>query len=644
MSFFNSRIKQFFLDRDTQEKKCVLEEYASLDNDTSRSETQIRALVFNNSDIITAPQNIVIGKDVMRDIEMFDGYYKGETTIFSCVDSCETQGGKLVLKSILASPTRDVSKLKSRQSIIKDTESTSKETTWHHLKTLKRAETNMLWVFNAEDSDLAHLFDLVYFTTFLTKPLNNNGNVITFNALYKIVASPIIGIMTPLTYVIVPYLVLSYKFKIKLSFVSYVKSMWTMFIASNELFGGNPIMNNLKYVSYALSLLFYFQGLFNSFEIAKLTHSTSKIIYNNMKGFVEFIQAAYGLNKDLWRDEMVSAFDLTDDISTQVTHVFQTETAASKSTQAYFDGVRLPEFSMITNFGKTLSMFRRLRKQAFVPIILRAYIIDAIVTITRCKTNNAMTFPDYAAPSHGPVLKYLGVRHPCISPLKAVPNDIEFGASKKDDDAATRLALLTGPNAGGKSTMLKSVLSNIILAQTIGLACAASMTLTPFAFINSQINIPDCKGKESLFEAEMNRSHHNFEAVSSLADATSDFAFIAMDEVFNSTNPVEGIAGAYAILKKLATFPNALTMVTTHYLYLTKLAKELSESSPRLVRNYKMNVTHDTSTDAITFPYRMTPGISRQFIALKLLKQAGYDRDILDYAEDVKSRLMSTRV
>ena len=636
------KLKHFFLDRDTQDKTSVLEEYYVSQSDEDQQMQKASSLVFQADAIVNKPKDVVLGKDVLRDIEMFEGYYKGETTVFSCLDTCNTQGGKLVLRGILANPTRNVSKLNSRQDVTRRFKDAMNDTVADHLQALKRTEKHVFWVLSSEDCDLSHLFDLVYFSTFLLRPLNNQGTVLTFNALYKIIASPLIGIITPLTYIIVPYLVLIYQLKIGLSFTQYVKSMWHMFFAANNMFGSNSLLNNLKYVSYALSLLFYFQGLFNSFEIAKLTHHTAKIIYNNMKGFVEFVQSANWLNKNVWNDQVVSAFDFTDNLCDKVIRDYNAETTAVKSTQSYFEGITVPDYSIMTNFGNVLSMFKNLRKQSFIPLIMRAYVMDAIVAVATCVTRNKMTFPEFLEGpiDSGPVLKYQCVRHPCIAIDKAIPNDIAFGGDakgKKETGACScRLAILTGPNAGGKSTMLKSVLSNIVLAQTIGLACVDAMTLTPFAFINSQINIPDCKGKESLFEAEMNRSHYNFEAINNLENSKSDFAFIAMDEVFNSTNPVEGIAGAYAILQKLSSFPNTVTMVTTHYLYLTKLAKDV----PSIVKNYKMNVQHDEITEDISFPYKMTNGISRQFIALKLLKQAGYDRDILDNAEAIKMRLM----
>jgi len=140
--------------------------------------------------------------------------------------------------------------------------------------------------------------------------------------------------------------------------------------------------------------------------------------------------------------------------------------------------------------------------------------------------------------------------------------------------------------------------------------------------------VPDCKGSESLFEAEMMRSKESLDAVESGGDA-----IVFMDEIFNSTNPVEGIAGAYAIAKKLSE--KCKVMITTHFLYLTKLAK----TSP--YKLLKMNVQEATEAGKVSYPYRVAPGISRQYIALTLLKERGFDEALLNDAIEIKNKLMS---
>ena len=76
------------------------------------------------------------------------------------------------------------------------------------------------------------------------------------------------------------------------------------------------------------------------------------------------------------------------------------------------------------------------------------------------------------------------------------------------------------------------------------------------------------------------------------------FSFIVMDEIFNSTNPQEGISGAYAIAEKLAKFNNSMSIITTHFSYLTNLENNDS------FKNYKIPIKRDNENN-IQYPYKL---------------------------------------
>lgn len=118
-----------------------------------------------------------------------------------------------------------------------------------------------------------------------------------------------------------------------------------------------------------------------------------------------------------------------------------------------------------------------------------------------------------------------------------------------------------------------------------------------------------------------------------------------MDEIFNSTNPVEGISGAYAVAKKLTTFPMLRCFITTHYTYLTKLQKASHSTNPpvRFV-NMRMDAKTDLGASEIRYSYRLQPGVSRQYIALELLRKNGFDLDLIEDAIAVKKQLLTLPV
>ena len=108
-----------------------------------------------------------------------------------------------------------------------------------------------------------------------------------------------------------------------------------------------------------------------------------------------------------------------------------------------------------------------------------------------------------------------------------------------------------------------------------------------------------------------------------------------MDEIFNSTNYIEAISAAYSICYYLFKKNMLLSIITTHYGYLTRI-----ESDCKGIINYKMNLDRDNGE--IIFNYKITKGISDEYIALELFKKKNFAKKIVDKAykiqEDIRDK------
>jgi DNA mismatch repair ATPase MutS len=149
--------------------------------------------------------------------------------------------------------------------------------------------------------------------------------------------------------------------------------------------------------------------------------------------------------------------------------------------------------------------------------------------------------------------------------------------------------------------------------------------------LETYLHIPDVKGKMSLFEAEMYRSKKYIDNLKLLDE--KQFSFIVLDEIFSSTNYKEGFSGAYAVLKKICQFKNALFITTTHYTELNKLEKDTKGR----IKNYKFDV--NINKNEIIFNYKLKRGVSKQFIALKLLENNNFDKEIINNANKISKNL-----
>ena len=98
--------------------------------------------------------------------------------------------------------------------------------------------------------------------------------------------------------------------------------------------------------------------------------------------------------------------------------------------------------------------------------------------------------------------------------------------------------LITGPNASGKTTILKTTIFNIILSQQIGFGFYTSANINPYKYIHCYLNIPDTSGRDSLFQAEARRCKEILESVIN----NTERHFLYFDEIYSGTNPYEAIS------------------------------------------------------------------------------------------------------
>ncbi len=223
-----------------------------------------------------------------------------------------------------------------------------------------------------------------------------------------------------------------------------------------------------------------------------------------------------------------------------------------------------------------------------------------------------------------PSIQLNSMWNPLLNPQKVVDNEVEMDAHK------TRNMILCGPNAGGKSSFLSGVATNLLLSQTFGIAAASNAVITPFDTIHTYIEVgDDIANGASLFMVEVARMQKHIHA---LKKAKSDaFVFAIFDEPFAGTNPTEAGASAYSILAHMAQYPNALHMVASHYPILMQLEKNVPK---RGIRNYKVSV-QDTTDQKLRYTYKIVPGQATQTVGIKILEQEGYDKRLIQQAKDV---------
>jgi DNA mismatch repair ATPase MutS len=223
-------------------------------------------------------------------------------------------------------------------------------------------------------------------------------------------------------------------------------------------------------------------------------------------------------------------------------------------------------------------------------------------------------FPEIIA---GPPL-YEGeqLAHPLLPQDVAVPNDVSLGGS------SPHLLVVSGSNMSGKSTLLRTVGVNAVLAQAGAPVRAAHLKISPLA-IGSTLRLNDSLQEgRSRFYAEITR----IAAIVALAKQLSKSSdphvpggvLFLCDEILSGTNSGDRLQGATGILRGLLSL-GAIGLVTTHDLALTAVAEKLQP----LARNVHFEDRFEH--DVLLFDYRLRPGVVRAGNAIPLMRSVGLD-------------------
>ena len=577
--FMDARMK----DQKVLISKCENDEHCDVDQ-----------VILDNFSDLDISKSVCLSSDFHRDIE-FD-------SVFRHLDQTELKGSSHILRQLFECPSNDVGLLRKRQECLKE----FGEHDDREFQKLKELESSVLWALTEPEEGISDLFNMMYFKLALMKKLNGCPEVLTGVNLYKIIFSPLVGILAPVIYFIVPYLVIWYSFGINISFRSYIKLLFTTMMNSGVVFGMAPKFKLVQGASYLLSMIFYFTGLFNSVEIAKTLYKVGRHLCGKVDKIAEFLKVSVEVIGKHWTEKMGDAFGGA------------VGCLSIEEELAYVRTLSFGPFKLLSNFGKHLVAYKSLHVSTLKSILKKVYVIDCVRALGAMRNKFNYGYTEYMT-AEQPNMKLSGLRHPCIA--DAVPNDVSMGGKVPNN------IIITGTNAGGKSVTIKGILINALMSQTCGVSCCDACAMTVFDSINAQINVPDSTGHESLFEAEMHRCKATLDG---LRD-NSGKNLVVMDEIFSSTNPLEAICGAYAVCNKIASFKNSMLIFTTHYNYLTKLSKLGG------FVNYKMETL--VGNDTIEFTYKLVRGVNKHHLALELLKRNGFDQDIIDAALAVKKKI-----
>lgn len=213
-------------------------------------------------------------------------------------------------------------------------------------------------------------------------------------------------------------------------------------------------------------------------------------------------------------------------------------------------------------------------------------------------------FPEFL--DYAPCFAAEGLAHPLIPRHRAVANDLRL-------DRDLQLMIVSGPNMAGKSTFLRAIGVNAVLAQSGAPVRAVSLKLSPLAVTASICVLDSLEGGVSRFYAEIQR----LKQIMDLTGGSLSVLFL-LDELLSGTNSHDRLIGTRSFVTKLVE-RGAVGLVSTHDLALTAIPQEIG---PRAVN---CHFEDHLAEGQLRFDYRLYPGIVQTSNALALMRSIGLE-------------------
>lgn len=275
------------------------------------------------------------------------------------------------------------------------------------------------------------------------------------------------------------------------------------------------------------------------------------------------------------------------------------------------------EASFFSITGRVLAAYELMKqvKDELAPVFAAAGELDMYVALAKLYNEHEdkqarYCMVDFIENSATPVIKAQNFWNPFIDADKVVVNNITF-------DLSCPNSILTGPNTGGKSTVIKAIMLDVLMAQTFGIAPAESLNITPFAKLNCFMNISDdIATGASLFKSEVMRAKKLLDLVQSLKQA--EFSFVIIDEVFTGTSPQEGEQAALRFAKQIGSYTNNISIIATHYPKMVDLENETYGN----YRNHHVEILRNED-GSLNRTFKLKNGPSFMNVAFDILEEEG---------------------
>ena len=506
--------------------------------------------------------------------------------------------------------TNNIDFLKDSQLVLKDSEKLYSQMENPSNYVLNCDEIMDIWKSVKEDNHFLENYSYIEWN--MLKYLNKSSSFLQCLSFINLM-SPLVTLIIPIIFLILPFILLKIQ-RVPISFSVYINVLKDIakhhFIGKTLLSIENFSIDKLGYL--IITLMFYFLQ-----------------IYQNINSFFRFYRNLIKINKQLNAMKHFVNYSIQNmELFIQLHNYKKTYIPFCNHTQSHIYILKEIQnellniqpntisISNISNLGYMLRCYYSLHTNKEYEGSIRYSIgfegyINNLQGIYENMKNNYISISQFDTTKESKIKEQYYPKH---------IHEIHV----KNNCNLNKNMIITGVNASGKTTILKTTTINIIFTQQFGCGFYKHSSINPYTHIHSYLNIPDTSGRDSLFQAESRRCKEIIDIIGVNKTNKTERHFCIFDELYSGTNPIEATKAAYAFLAYLSTFKNVNFMLTTHY---TSICKKVKTTTT--MKNYKMNV--EKSQDGkLKYTYQLKPGTCKIQGAIEILKSMDYPTEILN--------------
>lgn len=539
-----------------------------------------------------------ISNFITNDLELATTIDPSNITINQQIFQPITNIGFIINKHMLSTYSYDSSYLKDTQKMLKK----------YKIKEL--INVNEINTIIEENNKLTNFKEKYFYIEWdCLEMLNQNENFLTIMSFYNL-SSPILSLLFPFLLLFIPFFILQLQQKpIEINeYMSILKSVLSNHAIGKVLFQWRNAKGGEK-VYILLSLAFYIFSIYQNVRYCIR-------FYNNIKN----IHYELFLLKDYISNTLLNIehyLDITKKLKTykkftikllEIKNKLQNFHNKINFTPFHFSYKKVLEIGNLLKVYYEFNQSTEMKDTLLYSLEFNGY-LDNLNGLKKHILSKKINFVSF-----GNKTNFKDIYYPSLINNKPIVNDLSIEKN----------IILTGPNASGKTTILKSSLINIILSQIYGCGCYKNSTIQLYKHLHCYLNIPDTLGRDSLFQAEARRCK---EIIDSINKYPKDTHFCAFDELYSGTNPKEAISSATSFMEYLIKNKNVDCVLTTHFI---DVCEQLDNHER--IQNYLMNI--EMIDDKIKFTYKVKEGISQISGGIDILKKLNYPKEIIDSSID----------